>query len=131
MPEWGELQRKTGQRGLLIASYRRFEKELCKGLLLWQRLSVSLHTWGHQGPRKPSSCATFTLNSHWGTAAAGKSSLVQGHFSIVQIFETMWTVASLSGRGFTRQEYWSILANTGCHALLEHYSSCCPSCQLP
>ena len=32
---------------------------------------------------------------------------------------------------FSRQEYWSILANTGCHTLLEHYISCCPSCQLP
>ena len=33
--------------------------------------------------------------------------------------------------GFCRQEYWSILANTGCHSLLEHYISCCPSCQPP
>ena len=33
--------------------------------------------------------------------------------------------------GFYRQEYWHILANTGCHTLLEHYISCCPSCQLP
>ena len=31
----------------------------------------------------------------------------------------------------SRQEYWSILANTGCHTLLDHYISCCPSCQLP
>ena len=30
-----------------------------------------------------------------------------------------------------RQEYWSILANTGRHTLLEHYLSCCLSCQLP
>ena len=33
--------------------------------------------------------------------------------------------------GFSRQEYWSVLANTGCHILLEHYISCCPSRQLP
>jgi len=45
----------------------------------------------------------------------------------------LWTVAcqvSQSG-GFSRQECSSVLANTGCHALLEHYISCCPSCQLP
>ena len=30
-------------------------------------------------------------------------------------------------RGFSRQEYWSALANTGCHTLLEHCISCCPS----
>ena len=33
--------------------------------------------------------------------------------------------------GFPRKEYWSILANTGCHTLLEHYISCCPTHQLP
>ena len=26
---------------------------------------MSLNTWRHQGPCKPSSCTTFTLNSHW------------------------------------------------------------------
>ena len=36
-----------------------------------------------------------------------------------------------SAGGFSRQEYWSILANTGCPTLLEHYISCCPSHQLP
>ena len=38
---------------------------------------------------------------------------------------------SLSGRVFSREAYWSVLANTGCHTLLEHYISCCPSRQLP
>ena len=33
---------------------------------------MSLHTWHCQGPCKPSSCATFMLNSHWGRAATGK-----------------------------------------------------------
>ena len=42
----------------------------------------------------------------------------------------LWPARLLSG-GFSRQEYRSILANTGCHTLLEHYISCCPSCQLP
>ena len=32
---------------------------------------------------------------------------------------------------FSRQEYWSIWANTGCHTLVAHYISCCPSRQLP
>ena len=38
---------------------------------------------------------------------------------------------SCQGGGFSRQEYWSVLANTGRHTLLEHYISCCPSHQLP
>ena len=58
---------------------------------------------------------------------------IQGHFNHIQLFMTLWTVAcqaSLS-RGFSRQECWSVLANTGCHTLLEHYISCSPSYQLP
>ena len=34
------------------------------------------------------------------------------------------------GRGFSRQEYWCLLANTGFHPILEHYISCCPRSQL-
>ena len=37
---------------------------------------------------------------------------------------------SRSERGFSRQEYWRILANTGRHTHLEHYISCYSSCQL-
>ena len=73
---------------------------------------MSLCTWHPQGPCKPSSCATFTLNSHWGRAASGKKSLKQGHFGSVQLFATMWTVASLSGRGSPGKNtgaYWPIL----------------------
>ena len=33
---------------------------------------MSLHTWCHQGPCKPSSCAKFTLNSHGNRDATGK-----------------------------------------------------------
>ena len=65
-----------------------------------------LHTWRHQGPHKPSSCATFMLNSHWDRAAIGKKKVlclcVWGHFHRVQLFVTLQTVAcqaSLSGRG--------------------------------
>ena len=40
----------------------------------------------------------------------------------------LWPARLLcQGGGFSRQEYWSILAKTGCHTLLEHYISCCPS----
>ena len=31
------------------------------------------------------------------------------------------SLPGFSVRGFSRQEYWSVLANTGCHTLLEHY----------
>ena len=42
----------------------------------------------------------------------------------------LWPARLLcQGRGFSRQEYWSVLVNTGCHTLLDHYISCCPSHQ--
>ena len=81
-----------------------------------------LHTWCHQGPCKPSSCTTFIIKPHWGRAATGKKKkkdlhlYTQGHYSHVQLFVNFWTVAcqaSLSGS--SRQEYWSVLANTDCH----------------
>ena len=58
---------------------------------------------------------------------------VQGCFGPVRLFGTLWTVpsqASLSGM-FSRQEYWRVLTNTGCHILLEHYIFYYPSRQPP
>ena len=52
-------------------------------------------------------------------------------FVLFVALQTVACQASLSGRGFSRQEYWCILASTGFHTLLEHYSFCCPSHQLP
>ena len=78
------------------------------------------------GPCKPSSFNIFTLNSHWLRAATGQKSLVFMRAGSLRSCQ-----ASLSDRGFSRQEYWSVLANTGCHTLLEHYISCSPSYQLP
>ena len=41
-------------------------------------------------------------------------------FSRVQLFGTLWTVACQASvsEGFSKQEYRSVLANTGCHTLL-------------
>ena len=47
---------------------------------------MSLHTWHHQGPQKPSSCTTFMLNSHWGRAATGKKSLASMPTSVMCSF---------------------------------------------
>ena len=37
---------------------------------------MSLHTWHWQGPYKPTSCTTFTLNSHWARASTDKKSCI-------------------------------------------------------
>ena len=88
------------------------------------------------GSPQPKQLLHFMLNPQWGRTAIGKKCLVSMHegcFSRVQLFATLGAVAwqaSLSV-GFSKQEYWSVLANTGCHTLLEHYISCYPSHQLP
>ena len=100
---------------------------------------MSLYTWHLQGPCKPSSCSTFMLNSHWDRAATGKkrkSCVYMLRVSLVLSDSLrpcrLWPARLLcQGGGCSWQEYWSVLASTGCHTLLEHYISCCPSCQIP
>ena len=94
-------------------------------------------------PRDSNTCslsfATFTLNSHWGSVATGKKkkkSCVYAHRVASVLSDSLQRCrlacqSSVSERGFSGQEYWSILSNTGCHTLLEHYISCCHSCQFP
>ena len=53
------------------------------------RQSMFLHTWCLQGPCKPSSCTTFTLNSHWDRATTGKKKEKKKPFVYV------WRVASV------------------------------------
>ena len=69
------------------------------------------------------------LNSHWDRASPGKrkvASLMSNSLWPCRL----WPVRLLcQGRGISRQEYWNVLASTGCHILLEHYISCCPSRQ--
>ena len=93
------------------------KKTLIGPLILRWRQSVSLQSWCHQGPCKPRSCATFTLDPYWDRAATGKEVLhlsMQGCFGHVQLFAMLWTVAcqtSLSGGspGKNTGVYWPIL----------------------
>ena len=93
---------------------------------------MSLHTWSHHGPQKPSGCTTFMLNSHWGRAATGKKSLMSMCTGSLQSCPTLCDAVDCGLPGFSvmeggspGQEYWSVLTNAGCHALLEHYI--CPA----
>ena len=51
---------------------------------------MSLHTWLHQSPCKPSSCATFMFNPHWAELPQTKINVLllctQGHCGRVQLF---------------------------------------------
>ena len=70
------------------------KKTLIRPQLLRWRQSMSLHTWCHQGPCKPSSCANFMLNPQWSRATTGKKKKLlclcaQGHFTGVHRFATL------------------------------------------
>jgi len=68
---------------------------------------------------------------------AKKKSCIYAHRATSVVSNSFWPCrlwpARLLCQGgrFSRQEYWSILANTGCHTLLESCISCCPKHQLP
>ena len=81
---------------------------------------MSLHIWCLQDPRKPSSCATFMLNSHWGTSATVKQKKVlglctQGHFSRVHLGNPVdrglpgFSVREGGSPGKNTRAYWPIL----------------------
>ena len=80
------------------------------------------------------------LNSYWSRAATGKKrkkSCVYAHTVTSVVSDPLqpcrlWPARLLcQGGWFSRQEHWSVLANTGCHTLLEHCISFCPSRQPP
>ena len=76
---------------------------------------MSLHTWRHQGPCKPSSCAIFMLNPHWGRPATGKKKSVYAH-RVTSVMSNSWQPCGLPGfsdRGFLQsvilERNWPIL----------------------
>ena len=90
---WLGRTMETAQTGLLIANYKKLGKRLIGPWLLQWRQSMSLHTRRLQGPHKPSTCTTCTLNFHWGRPATATKNVLslctQGRFSHVQLFETL------------------------------------------
>ena len=69
------------------------------------------------------------FNPRWGRAATGKKGLASMHAGSLRLCPTLQR-CRMSG-WLSRQKHWSVLANTGCHTLLEHCISCCPSRQPP
>ena len=137
MPEWAELQRKTVQRDLLMASYKRLEERLRGPQLLRQRQSVSALLV------PPGSPQAKQLQHLHGQLSLGQSchrqkqcciyaSRIAAAMSYSLQSCRLWPARLLSqGWGFSRQEHWSELDNTYGHANLEYFISCCPGRQLP
>ena len=75
---------------------------------------MSPHTWCLQGPRKPGSCATFMLNSHWGRAATGKKILASFYVHrVARSCPTLCDPLDCGLPGFSVRERGSPGKNTG------------------
>ena len=134
--EWAELWRKTGQRGLLIASYKRLKKDSDRAIT---PAAEAAHVPAHLVlPGSPQAKQLRHLHAQLslGQSCHRQKSLASIHAGSLWSCPTLrdlvdYGLPGFSVGGFSRQEYWSILANNGCHTLLEHYVSCCPSHQFP
>ena len=88
-----ELLRKTGQRGLLIASYKEAQKKDSDRAI--NPAVEAVHIPAHLAPPgscKPSSCTVFMLNSHWAELPQVKKVLhlcAQGCFGSVQLITAL------------------------------------------
>ena len=129
---------KAGPRGLLIASYKRLEKRLDRAIT---PVVEAVHALAHLAPpgslQAKQLCHLHTQLSLGQSCRSQKKPFVYVCRVSLVVSSSLrpcglWPARLLcQGGGFSRQEYWSLLANTGCHTLLEHYISCCPSHQLP
>ena len=136
MPEQAELWRKTSLRGLRLPATRGWKKDsekiitpapeaVCPCILGTARVPASQAVAPHTQLSLGQSCHKQNM------------SCIYGHRVTLVVSDSLqpcrlWPARLLcQGRRVSRQAYWSILANTCCHTLLEHYVSCCPSHQLP
>ena len=139
MPETAELWRKTGQRGFLVTSDKRLKKKDSDRVITPSAEAVCVP--GHLAlPKSPQAKQLRDLHA-WLSLGQSfyrhkRSSIYARRVTLV-VSDSLWPFKLWLARllcqegGFSRKEYWSILANSGCHTLLEHYISCCPSNQLP
>ena len=78
---------------------------------------MSLHTWLHQSPHKPSSCATFLLNPPWAELPQAKKSCIYVCRVTLVVFNSLqpcglWPTRLLCQAGSPGKNtgvYWPIL----------------------
>ena len=136
MSERTGLGRKTGQRGLLIASYQRLEKRLCRAITPAAEAGCVPAPLVPPGPLQTKQpCHLHAQLSRGQSCHRQKKSCIYARRVASAVSSSLRTCrlwpARLPSGEFSRQEYWSVWANTGRHPLLEHCTSCCPSRQLP
>ena len=133
-----ELLRNTGQRGLLIASYKRLKKKTERAITpVVEAVCVPAHL-ALPGSLQANQLYHFHAQLSLGQSChRQKRSCIYTHRVASVVSNSLqpcrlWPARLLcQAGGFSRQDSWSVLANTGCHTLLKHCIFCCPSRQLP
>ena len=99
-----EAMEKTGQRGLLIAATRGSNKDTNRAISpAVEAVCVSAHL-ALPGSPKPSTCTSFTLNSHWDRAAPAKKSLASMHARSLWLCPTLHNHVDCGLPGFSVRE---------------------------
>ena len=127
MPEWAELRERLAKEAFWLPATRGSKKGSDRAITpAAEAVHVPTHLALPGSPQAKQLCSLHTQPSLGQSCQGGKKSCVYAH-----------RIASVPARllcqggGFSRQEYWSVLTNTGCNTLLKHYISCCPSRQPP
>ena len=134
---------KTSQRGFLISSYQSLKKDSDRAIApVAETVCVPAHLALPGSLQLKQLCHLHTQLSLMQSCHRQKKKKKKKKNLVYMYTESLWSCptlcepvavacqASLSV-GFSRQEYYSVLFNTGCHTLLEDYISCCSSQQVP
>ena len=137
MPIWAELlQTKTGQIGLLITSYKRLKKTDRAITPAAEVVRVLAHLAPRGYPHAKQLCYLHAQLS-LGQSCHRQKSLPSMHAGSLRLCLALCDLVDCGLPGFSVREgvlqarILEHITNTGCHTLLEHYISSCPSCQLP
>ena len=114
MPEHSELQRKTGQRALLIASYKRLKKKTDRTITsVAEAVRVPAH-FVPPGSLQAKQLCHLDAHSHWGRAATEKG-LASMHAESLQLCPTLCDPVDCGLKGFSVRERGSPGKNTGAY----------------
>ena len=124
VPEQAELRRKTGQRGLLITSCKRLEKDSDGATApAAEAVRVPSHSAAPGSPQAKQ-LRHLQAQASLGQSCHRQKSPGSVHAGSLGSFPTLCdptdcVLPGFSDSGASRQQHWSVLANNGCHTLLE------------
>jgi len=109
VPEGVKQQRRTSQRGPLMARCQKLQKDSNRIIASTDESVVSLHAWHCQGSHNSSSCVTSMLNPLWAELSEAKK-IPYSHIPPVTIATAMYPALP-----------WSLLSKLLCHSVAQSH----------